>query len=146
MQKWFVLPALVALLVLACGCTQEAPSEQPSTPVHTPTAKQTSLPHTPLTTATIPVATLSVSETTIAISDNTFIPANITVKVGSTVRWVNEDDHVHRIEFANKMFSASTYLLGAGQSASSIPFNRPGTYDYDCLIHSFMHGTVTVVE
>jgi plastocyanin len=147
MQKWFVLPALVALLVLASGCTQEAPSEQPSTPVHTPTAKQTSLPKPSLTPApTAPVTTLSVSETTITINDNTFTPANMTVKVGSTVRWVNEDDHVHRIEFANKMFSASTYLLGAGQSASSVPFVRPGTYDYDCLIHPYMHGTITVVE
>jgi plastocyanin len=67
------------------------------------------------------------------------------VKAGSTVRWVNTDDHTHRIEFVNKAFSTSTYLLGSGQSASQ-RLDRPGTYDYDCMIHSFMKGTITVVE
>jgi plastocyanin len=146
MQKWFVLFALVALLVLTCGCTQEAPSEQPSTPVPTPTVKQTILPQPSLTTATtIPVTTLSVSDTTITIMDNAFNPANLTVKAGSQVRWVNGDDHPHNIEFANKAFSTSRYLLGASQSFSQ-QFDRPGTYDYDCLIHPYMHGTITVVE
>ncbi len=80
------------------------------------------------------------------IMDNAFTPAaNLTVKVHSTVRWVNGDDHPHNIEFANKAFSTSHYLLGASQSFSQ-QFDRPGTYDYDCLIHPFMHGTITVVE
>jgi plastocyanin len=74
---------------------------------------------------------------------NSFQPANMTVKVGSTVRWVNADDHPHRIEFADKGFSTSTFLLGASQSASQ-RFDRSGTYDYSCMIHPYMQGTVTV--
>ncbi len=144
MQKWFVLLALGALLLLACGCTQEAPSEQLSTPVLKPIAQQSSLPQPSLTTATtIPVTTLSVSVTTVTIMDNAFNPAELTVKVGSQVRWVNGDDHPHRIQFASKEFS--TFLLGAGQSASQ-QFYSPGVYDYTCLIHPYMHGTITVVE
>jgi plastocyanin len=68
----------------------------------------------------------------------------MTVGVGSTVRWVNTDDHPHRIEFADKSFSTSTYLLGAGQSASQ-RFLRVGTYNYSCMIHPQMQGTITVV-
>jgi plastocyanin len=79
------------------------------------------------------------------IAGNVFKPADMTVKVGSTVRWVNGDDHPHRIEFVNKAFSTSTYLLGPSQSASQ-RFDRPGTYDYDCMIHPYMKGTITVVE
>jgi len=145
MQKWFVLFALVALLVLTCGCSQEAPPVQPSTPVPTQTVKQTMVPQPSLTAATTIPTTLSVSETTITITGNAFNPANLTVKAGSQVRWVNGDDHPHNIEFANKAFSNSHYLLGASQSFSQ-QFDRPGTYDYDCLIHPYMHGTITVVE
>jgi plastocyanin len=79
------------------------------------------------------------------ITGNVFTPANMTVKVGSTVRWVNGDTHPHRIEFVNKAFSSSAYLLGSSQSASQ-RFDRPGTYDYDCMIHPYMKGTITVVE
>jgi plastocyanin len=67
----------------------------------------------------------------------------MTVKAGSTVRWVNEDDHPHRIEFENKAFSTSTYLLGATQSASQ-RFDHAGTYNYCCTIHPYMQGTITV--
>jgi plastocyanin len=67
----------------------------------------------------------------------------MTVNVGSTVRWVNTDDHPHRIEFTDKAFSTSTYLLGASQSASQ-RFDRAGTYDFSCTIHPEMQGTITV--
>ena len=67
----------------------------------------------------------------------------MTVKVGSTVRWVNADDHPHRIEFEDKSFTTSTFLLGASQSASQ-RFDRAGTYNYSCMIHPEMQGTITV--
>jgi plastocyanin len=92
-----------------------------------------------------PTRAVSVSDNTITIMGNAFSPAAMTVTSGSTVRWVNGDDHTHRIEFANKAFSASTYLLAASQSFSQ-RFDTPGTYDFDDLIYPNMHGTVTVVE
>jgi plastocyanin len=67
----------------------------------------------------------------------------MTVKAGSTVRWVNTDDHPHNIGFTDKEFSTSTYLLGASQSFSQ-RFDHAGTYDYICLIHPSMQGTVRV--
>jgi plastocyanin len=99
----------------------------------------------PTTAVITPTQAVSVSDNTIMIIKNVFTPANMTVKVGSTVRWVNGDDHPHRIEFVNKAFSSSTYLLGSSQSASQ-RFDRPGNYDYDCMIHPYMKGTITVVE
>jgi plastocyanin len=84
-----------------------------------------------------------VSDNTITIVKNTFRPANMTVNAGSTVRWVNADDYPHNIEFTNKAFSTSTYLLGATQSFSQ-RFDHAGTYDYACLIHPSMQGTITV--
>lgn len=148
MQKWFVLLIVTTLFLMVAGCTQEAPSEQPSTAVPTQTVRETAVPHTspPATAITTRVPTLSVSDNTITILKNAYKPSsNLTVKVHSTVRWVNGDDHPHNIEFANKQFSSSHYLLAASQSFSQ-RFDSPGTYDYDCLIHPAMRGTITVVE
>jgi plastocyanin len=137
-----VLLAIATLLILTCGCMESPPAQ--------PTVSSTSVPATPspvITTIPTPVITpsrtASVSDNTIAIVKNTFRPANMTVKVNSTVRWVNTDDHPHNIEFKDKAFSTSTYLLGAGQSFSQ-RFLRAGTYDYACTIHPSMQGTITV--
>jgi len=143
----------VAVLLLASGCTEAPPSQQAATPaaspattappVTPPAVPPTSPPAALPTTHALPTGTGSVSDNTITIVKNTFRPANITVKTGSTVRWVNADDHPHNIAFADKDFSASTYLLGASQSFSQ-RFDRPGTFDFVCLIHPQMKGAVTV--
>lgn len=141
------LPALLVAfcLLLACGCT-EAPPDQP-------VVTTTATPAVPVTVETTiqvwtshptTVPTTSVSDNTIIITKNTFRPANMTVKAGSTVRWVNADDHPHNIAFADKDFSASTFLLGSGQSFSQ-RFDRRGTYDFGCLIHPQMQGQILVV-
>jgi plastocyanin len=144
MKKWLVLLVLIGALAVVAGCSESTPSEQPATPVPTPAVKQTSVPHTPVPTATpLPVATtLTVSDTTVMITDNAFSPTNLTIKVGSQVRWVNNDDHPHRVDFASGGFTA--FLLGPSQSSSQ-QFHRQGVYDYTDVIYPVMHGRITVV-
>lgn len=138
-----VLLTIGLLLILTCGCS-EPPPVQPPVTIITATATRPAEGTTPvLTTVVTPPRTTSVSDNTITIVKNSFRPANMTVNVGSTVRWVNEDDHPHRIEFADKAFTTSTFLLGASQSASQ-RFDRSGTYEYSCMIHPYMTGTITV--
>ena len=84
------------------------------------------------------------SDNTINITKNKFDPATMTVKVNSTVRWVNMDDHPHNIEFKDKAFSTSTYLLVPSKPTFSQRFNQAGTYNYSCTIHPDMQGTITV--
>ena len=140
------IPALLTLallLLLTCGCTDSSPAQPAATPTSVmptpPPVLTTTLPRTVVTSE----QTASVSDNTIIMVKNAFKPANMTVKAGSTVRWVNADDHPHRIEFADKSFSTSTFLLGSSQSASQ-RFDHAGTYNYSCMIHPFMQGTVTV--
>jgi plastocyanin len=84
--------------------------------------------------------TSSVSDNTIRIKNFAFDPASITVKVGSTVRWVNQDYAPHRILFAD---GADSTVLAASQSWNR-KFDQAGTYDYNCTIHPSMQGSVIV--
>jgi plastocyanin len=138
-----VLLLITLLLILTSGCSESPPAQPAVTLTIAPTNPSTVITTILPATIVTPERTASVSDNTIAIVKNTFIPANMTVKAGSTVRWVNEDDHPHRIGFEDKAFSTSTYLLGATQSASQ-RFDHAGTYNYSCLIHPYMQGTITV--
>jgi plastocyanin len=144
-MKKILGPLIMALLlVLACGCSESPSPAQPTVTATTATTTPSLVATTPLPTTVItPERTASVSDNTITIVKNTFKPADMTVKAGSTVRWVNADDHPHRIEFENKAFTTSTFLLGASQSASQ-RFDKAGSFNYSCMIHPYMQGTITV--
>ena len=137
---------LVFLLLAATGCTQSQPAVSPpvTTPAAHPVATSQRVPATQPTLFVIgtPTTGISVSDNTVTIHDLAFDPPVISVKAGETVRWVNEDEATHNIRFVSPGFS--TFLLSSGQSFSQ-KFVRPGTYDYTCAIHPFMHGTVQVV-
>lgn len=144
MQKWFALIALVAVLVLVAGCVQDTPAEPSSTPVPATTVKQTAAIKTTVPVTTIPpVPSLTPTELTVWIYDTGFSPKEVTIKVGSQVRWVNADEGPHRVNFVTGGFTA--FLLAPGQSSSQ-KFTRPGVYDYSCIIAPSMQGKVTVIE
>jgi len=138
MHNGSILLAITVILVIVCGCTGSSTTANQSTTAVT-TPLQTIQPLT-VTTVPGPQTTASVSDNTIRIKNFAFDPASITVKVGSTVRWVNQDSANHRILFADK---ADSNVLSSQQSYSR-KFDRAGTYDYSCTIHPAMKGTVIV--
>jgi len=137
MKSGFILLVVTLLLVGACGCTQTAPSVLPPATVPAP-LQTTQLPT--VTTIPAPQTTTSVSANTIPIKNFAFDPPSMTVKVGSTVRWVNQDSVPHRILFTD---GADSTILAPMQSWSR-KFDRAGTYDYSCTIHPTMQGTIIV--
>ena len=79
-----------------------------------------------------------------------FRPADITVPVGTTVRWVNDEAVFHTVTSTNSLalkrpnglFDRSLFARG---QTSEYRFMRPGTYHYYCRPHAdFMFGTVRV--
>jgi plastocyanin len=83
-----------------------------------------------------PVATDAVS-----IKNFAFSPASITVAVGSTVVWTNNDGTQHDVTFDGGHIASS--VLNPNDTFSRT-FPQAGTYHYICSIHPFMHGTVIV--
>ncbi|MFY9800905.1 MAG: cupredoxin family copper-binding protein, partial [Methanoregula sp.] len=138
MKQGIILLVITIILIAVCGCTQTPTPSQSTVTITTPPTTAES--QTVVSTTTLP-KTATVSDNTIRIKKLAFDPANITVKVGSTVRWVNQDSVPHNIQFSDTHFSS--VLLASSQSGSQ-KFDQPGVYDYICSIHSDMHGTVIV--
>lgn len=79
--------------------------------------------------------------TTVSINNFAFEPAQLTVSVGQSVRWVNNDGAPHGIAF--KDGAPGMDLMLPGQSFSRT-FAKPGVYDYTCAVHPYMTARVTV--
>tara|TARA_B100000686_G_scaffold138317_1_gene145751 strand:- start:3127 stop:3507 length:381 start_codon:yes stop_codon:yes gene_type:complete len=72
---------------------------------------------------------------------------NIEITIGTTVRWINEDDKAHTVTQGNPPISGewgSPFI--ATNDLFEYQFNRPGSFDYWCRVHPFMVGTVTVTD
>jgi plastocyanin len=69
----------------------------------------------------------------------TFQPAEVRIRAGGTVTWVNEDPATHDATGD----SWTTGPLPASASAT-VTFRTPGVYTYRCTIHPSMTGTIYV--
>ncbi len=78
---------------------------------------------------------------TIEISNFSFAPAVLTVPVGTTVTWVNDDDEPHTVVESDTLFKS--HALDTGDKFS-FTFTTAGKFQYFCTIHAHMVGTVVV--
>ena len=83
-----------------------------------------------------PVATTEVT----MVKSYRFDPETIEIRAGKTVTWTNEDNFTHTVQVEGE----GDHKLGKGESVS-ITFDRAGTYEYVCTLHSHdMKGKVIV--
>ncbi len=80
---------------------------------------------------------------TVQISDFAFQPAELSVKQGTSVTWVNEDSVTHIVKMDSVFESPG---LGKGQSYTHMFTEAPGDYPYSCAIHPSMQGKITVTK
>lgn len=74
------------------------------------------------------------------------VQKSITVKIGTTVTWTNEDDAHHDVtpDLTSDDFKKSG-LFGKGETYK-FTFNKVGTYAYHCSPHPYMKGIIKVTE
>ena len=119
--------SLAILLLVGAGCSKSAKS----------------------TTATTAPASASASASTgaagsaIDIKDFAFSPKELKVKVGTTVRWSNDDSNTHTVTSSTGPAKFDSKDLKSG-ATFSFTFTKAGTYSYMCDIHNYMTGTVAV--
>jgi plastocyanin len=70
-----------------------------------------------------------------------FVPENITVAVGTTVTWTNNDNFTHSVRLLD---SGETQLMKPGETVTHT-FGASGLFKYDCSLHpKDMRGSVLV--
>ena len=123
MKRTFVAVLAITLVTVACGGTD--------------TASETT------TTATAaPTTTAGTSETAISIASFAFGPDTVTVPVGTTVTWTNDEDSVdHTTTSDDGVWNSATLKPG---EQFSFTFDQPGTFTYFCKIHPSMTATIVV--
>ena len=77
----------------------------------------------------------------IVIGNYEFIPAALTVSVGTTVTWSNRDDEAHTVNSTTDVFKSSPLDT---DDKFSFKFTAPGIYPYYCKLHPQMKGQIVV--
>ena len=81
------------------------------------------------------------ADQTVTIKDLAFAPPTVTIEVGETVTFANEDSVAHTATDADGGFDTERIAPGA---SVSVLFDIAGTTAYACSIHPEMTGTVVV--
>lgn len=77
----------------------------------------------------------------VSIGFNVFLPETLTVPVGTTVTWKNNDGSNHNVIFADNVKSGRL----RHDATYTRTFTAAGSYDYKCAIHGdVMKGKVVV--
>ena len=78
----------------------------------------------------------------VAIKDFAFNPAEITVPVGGSVTWTNDDPAPHTATGLDRE-ALQSGTIAPGESFTQT-FDTAGTFDYFCEFHANMKGTIVV--
>ena len=76
-----------------------------------------------------------------------YLPYEVSVSVGTTVTWSNDDSAAHTVTSGNVnagptgVFDSGLFMAG---STYAFDFDEAGKYDYFCMVHPWMTGIVNV--
>jgi plastocyanin len=106
------------------------------------------------TTLTSQLAPANTSITTISIvkggadpnNEQFYVPKLANITVGATVKWINDDPIPHTVTSGTPEGPTKEFDSGFMKAADSFihTFNEKGLFEYFCLPHPWMTGTVAV--
>lgn len=85
--------------------------------------------------------TSAVTSVMVLLDQMAFTPEVITIKVGTEVKWKNNEASVHTVTADDGSFSSGPLEQGGEFKRR---FTKEGTYSYTCEMHPFMTGKVVV--
>ena len=78
-------------------------------------------------------------------SSGMFMPSTVNIKIGSKVKWINQDSKVHTVTWKSTSYGLPGKTLGPGASFT-VTFTKAGTFSYICTKHFGMAGKVVVTK
>jgi len=149
MKRLLTVPLLLATALLLSSCSMHLglsrffnpSSAQPTKAkhikaTHTPPSPPSATPSANQSSAPTPAAVNAVSVTSTG-----FSPSMITVKVGATVTWTNNDTSAHAFTSDTGVFDSGSIAPGA---AFTFTFDQAGTFVYHSTSDSTLIGTIIV--
>lgn len=147
MRKTWIIVGVIAILAvggiivwMTLGARQSSDSSSTSSTTSTDAASSDDM---------LTATTQQNEVVTVTMKNSQFSPQKITIKPGTTVKWVNEDTVRHNVVAANENdtsgLPADNALFGKG-GTYQYTFNTVGTFDYKCTPHPFMTGTIEVTQ
>jgi plastocyanin len=128
-----IVIALVVLLIIAAGAVALTHSS-----TNTPTQTQSATNSQTSSNSTAP------ENGNVQMTHMLFTPSQISVRVGGTVTWANNDNTAHTvIDDLSAVGGPHSGDIQPG-SSYSFTFNKAGSYQYHCSIHPSMRGTIVV--
>lgn len=79
----------------------------------------------------------------VAVQAFVYDAAEVTVPVGTTVTWTNNDPVAHTVTDVNQVWDSGLFDQGHTYSRT---FDAPGVYDYYCIPHPMMIGRIVVTN
>ena len=123
-----VMPGILLLGIIGLSACAQPPLATETAPLSQTTPAQASTVPTP-------------GPGQVYISASKFGPATITVSVGDTVTWTNQDTVTYSITSDTSQFDSG--LLGPGETYSHA-FTQAGTFPYHSVVNGPMQGSVIV--
>lgn len=96
-----------------------------------------------LLTGTLLSSATNAATTQVDIKNYAFVPATLTVPVGSTVTWTNTDEDPHTVADRSSAHLFRSAALDTKEKFS-FTFSKAGSYEYFCTLHPHMIGKVIV--
>jgi len=142
-MRVLLVPAFAGLLLLAaCGDDSGSGSSSATTAPAAASGGQGGygIPSDATATSAASGGGATAADTVVA-KDIAYNPTSITVKVGDTITFKNEDSFAHTFTANNGEFDSNS--VDGGGSFTFKP-TEAGTIAFHCKIHSNMKGTITV--
>lgn len=82
---------------------------------------------------------------TVAQKDKQFVPTTLTIKVGDSVNFLNQDPFYHNVF---SLSDTKTFDLGSFPKGhfKTVVFDKAGKVNVECAIHPDMHLTIEVTK
>lgn len=75
-------------------------------------------------------------------TNKSYYPLHIQINAGDTVEWTNSDTSIHTVTSTNKLFDSGMMMTN---DKFEYAFVNAGSYDYFCMLHPWMEGSVQVL-
>ncbi|HEX8965275.1 MAG TPA: cupredoxin domain-containing protein [Patescibacteria group bacterium] len=131
--KGLIIAAIIIAVVIVGGVfffAKQNPNASNGNPAPTQTAQQTD------------------NATIITLSKSGFAPNNLTIKAGTTVKWVNDSGAAGQIDSdphpVHTSYPPMNFQAFSNGSSVELVFDKPGTYHYHNHLNPSQTGTITV--